>query len=125
MHPSLQWVSFLESTDWEAGRPGILFVEFGLDLLGVYRLVTATPTPPFADVSFAQVLLIGLAVVAGLFFLIQLVAYVMGFALARSITGAVHELFEGTEQVRRATSRTRSTSRRRTSSASWRRRSTP
>jgi HAMP domain-containing protein len=75
-------------------------VEFGLDLLGVYRLVTATPTPPFAGVSFAQVLLIGLAVVAGLFFLIQLVAYVMGFALARSITGAVHELFEGTEQVR-------------------------
>ena len=71
-----------------------------MDLLGVYRLVTATPTPPFADVSFAQVLLIGLAVVAGLFFLIQLVAYVMGFALARSITGAVHELFEGTEQVR-------------------------
>ena len=98
--PSLQWASFLESTDWPAGRPSILFVEFGLDLLGVYRLVTATPTPPFADVSFAQVLLIGLAVVAGLFFLIQLVAYVMGFALARSITGAVHELFEGTEQVR-------------------------
>ncbi len=98
--PSLQWASFLESTEWAAGRPSILFVEFGLDLLGVYRLVTATPTPPFAGVSFAQVLLIGLAVVAGLFFLIQLVAYVMGFALARSITGAVHELFEGTEQVR-------------------------
>jgi len=98
--PSMQWASFLESTEWPAGRPSILFVEFGLDLLGVYRLVTATPTPPFAGVSFAQVLLIGLAVVAGLFFLIQLVAYVMGFALARSITGAVHELFEGTEQVR-------------------------
>jgi serine phosphatase RsbU (regulator of sigma subunit) len=62
--------------------------------------VTATPTPPFANVSFAQVILIGLAVLAGLFFLIQLVAYVMGFALARSITGAVHALFEGTEQVR-------------------------
>ena len=96
----LQWASFLEATEWSAGAPSILFVEFGLDLVGVYRLVTATPTPPFAGVSFAQVLLIGLAVVAGLFFLIQLVAYVMGFALARSITGAVHALFEGTEQVR-------------------------
>jgi serine phosphatase RsbU (regulator of sigma subunit) len=98
--PSLQWASFLQSTAWADGRSSILFVQFGLDLPGVYRLVTATPTPPFADVSFAQVLLIGLAVVAGLFFLIQLVAYVMGFALARSITGAVHALFEGTEQVR-------------------------
>ena len=97
---SLRWASFLESTEWSAGTSSILFVEFGLDLLGVYRLVTATPTPPFANISFAQVLLIGLAVVAGLFFLIQLVAYVMGFALARSITGAVHALFEGTEQVR-------------------------
>jgi sigma-B regulation protein RsbU (phosphoserine phosphatase) len=99
--PSLQWASFLDATEWAGGRPSLLFVEFGLDLVGVYRLVTATPTPAFADVSFAQVLLIGLAVVAGLFFLIQLVAYVMGFALARSITGAVHELFEGTEQVRK------------------------
>jgi serine phosphatase RsbU (regulator of sigma subunit) len=100
LSPSLQWASFLDSTEWSAGTSSILFVEFGLDLLGVYRLVTATPTPPFANISFAQVLLIGLAVVAGLFFLIQLVAYVMGFALARSITGAVHALFEGTEQVR-------------------------
>jgi sigma-B regulation protein RsbU (phosphoserine phosphatase) len=98
--PSVQWVSFVESTDWTSGNPRILLVEFGLDLLGVYRLVTASPTPPFANVSFAEVILYGLAVIAGLFVLILLVAYVMGFALARSITGAVHELFEGTEQVR-------------------------
>jgi phosphoserine phosphatase RsbU/P len=75
-------------------------VEFGLDLLGVYRLVTASPTPPFTNVSLEEVILYGLAVIAGLFVIILLVAYVMGFALARSITGAVHELFEGTEQVR-------------------------
>jgi phosphoserine phosphatase RsbU/P len=68
--------------------------------MGVYRLVTASPNPPFANLSFAEVILYGLAVIAGLFVLILLVAYVMGFALARSITGAVHELFEGTEQVR-------------------------
>ena len=96
----LQWVSFVESTDWKSGDPRILLVEFGLDLFGVYRLVTASPTPPFANVSFAEVILYGLAVIAGLFVIILLVAYVMGFALARSITGAVHELFEGTEQVR-------------------------
>jgi phosphoserine phosphatase RsbU/P len=36
-----------------------------------------------------------------LFLIIQLVAFGMGLALARSITGAVHELFEGTERVGR------------------------
>src|SRR5687767_13348925 len=61
---SLQWVSFVDSTDWASGNPRILLVAFGLDLLGVYRLVTASPTPPFANVSFAQVLLYGLAVIA-------------------------------------------------------------
>ena len=98
---SLRWASFLESTDWADGRRGVVFAELGVDFIGVYRRLMSTPTPPFADVSFAQVLLILMAVVAGLFFLLQLGAYVMGFALARSITGAVHALFEGTEQVRR------------------------
>lgn len=98
---SLRWASFLESTDWAEGRRGVVFAELGVDFIGVYRRLMSTPTPPLVDVSFAQVLLMLMAVVAGLFFLLQLVAYVMGFALARSITGAVHALFEGTEQVRR------------------------
>ena len=34
-----------------------------------------------------------------LFLFIQFVALVFGLALARSITGSVHELFVGTEQV--------------------------
>ena len=39
--------------------------------------------------------------IAGLFLIIQAVAFVMGLSLARSITGSVHELFAGTERVRR------------------------
>jgi sigma-B regulation protein RsbU (phosphoserine phosphatase) len=35
-----------------------------------------------------------------LFLVIQFVAFAMGFGLARSITGSVHELFVGTERVR-------------------------
>ena len=35
-----------------------------------------------------------------LFLIILAVAFLVGFVLARSITGAVHELFEGTEKVR-------------------------
>ena len=39
-------------------------------------------------------------VVAVLFLIIELVALVMGLALARSITSSIHELFMGTERVR-------------------------
>jgi sigma-B regulation protein RsbU (phosphoserine phosphatase) len=41
-----------------------------------------------------------LGVLAILFLIIETVAFLMGFALARSITGSIHQLFEGTERVR-------------------------
>ncbi|HEY6508866.1 MAG TPA: hypothetical protein VIY56_12690, partial [Vicinamibacterales bacterium] len=63
---SLRWASFLESTDWADGQRGVVFVELGVDFVGVYRRLMSTPTPASADVSFAQVLLILMAVVAGL-----------------------------------------------------------
>ena len=50
--------------------------------------------------NFGQVLLFVLAVVGVLFMIIQLVALVIGFVLARQITGAVHDLFTGTQHVR-------------------------
>ena len=46
-------------------------------------------------------LLFLLAAVGTLFAVIQTTAIVMGVGLARSITGSVHALFEGTERVRR------------------------
>ena len=48
-----------------------------------------------------QIIVVGLGIVGVLFLIIQAVAFVMGLTLARSITGSVHELFEGTERVRR------------------------
>src|SRR5204863_1460358 len=39
-------------------------------------------------------------IVGGLFLVIETVAFVVGLALAKSITGSVHELFAGTERVR-------------------------
>ena len=41
-----------------------------------------------------------LVVIGVLFLIIEVVALVMGLALARSITSSVHELFTGTERVR-------------------------
>ena len=52
------------------------------------------------SLNFGQVILILLGMIGTLFLVIQVVAFGMGLALARSITGSVHELFAGTERVR-------------------------
>jgi serine phosphatase RsbU (regulator of sigma subunit) len=66
----------------------------------VYRYLSGPSFEGLGNFSFGQVLLVLLAVVGGLFLVIQGVAFLMGLTLARSITGAVHELFVGTERVR-------------------------
>ena len=53
------------------------------------------------DVGLGDAILVALQIVGGLFLIIEITALVMGFALAKSITGSVHELFVGTEHVRR------------------------
>jgi sigma-B regulation protein RsbU (phosphoserine phosphatase) len=67
----------------------------------VYRHISGTPLRNLGNFTFGQVLLILMGSVGALFLIIQLVAFGMGLALARSITGAVHELFQGTERVGR------------------------
>ena len=96
---SIRWASFLDFTTWDTGKPDRIFVQFDLGLRSVYAHLAAA-TGRVNEVSIAQVLLGILAVVAVLFLIILAVAFLMGFVLARSITGAVHELFEGTEKVR-------------------------
>lgn len=97
----LGWVTFLDFTDWSSGRTGSVSVAIGMSVIGLYERISATPIAPVGDLSFGQVLLLLLVVVGSLFLVIQLVAFLMGFSLARSITGSVHALFEGTERVRR------------------------
>jgi serine phosphatase RsbU (regulator of sigma subunit) len=67
----------------------------------VYRYLSGPSFAPLDNYSLGQIFLFLLAVVDGLFLIIQAVAMVMGLTLARSITGSVHELFAGTERVRR------------------------
>jgi serine phosphatase RsbU (regulator of sigma subunit) len=98
---ALQWVAFVDAVDWNSGRARGLLVPFSLDVPRVYRRLTGSALNRIGDFSFGQLLLIGLGVMGGLFFVIQTLAFVMGMALARSVTGAVHELFIGTARVRR------------------------
>jgi sigma-B regulation protein RsbU (phosphoserine phosphatase) len=96
---SVSWASFVDYTSWDTGMPERIFVRFDLGLRSVYDYL-ATAAGRINEVSIAQLLLVILAVVAVLFLIILAVASLVGFVLARSITGAVHELFEGTEKVR-------------------------
>lgn len=96
----LSWVTFLDYSDWTSGEPGTLLVNTQLNIQDIYGRISAAQGV-VGDRPFGQaLLLVLLVVVGGLFFVIEVVALVVGSALARSITGSVHELFTGTERVR-------------------------
>jgi len=92
----LPWVSFLDLLDWSSGehRRGALSFQVRPSVL--YGLLVSG-----GGFDLAGVLVVTLVLIGVMFLTIEAVALVMGFALAKSITGAVHELFMGTERVRR------------------------
>jgi serine phosphatase RsbU (regulator of sigma subunit) len=96
---ALSWVTLVDYTDWATGRTATVAWAIALNIPQVYDRLSATEAR-IGNRSFGQILLVLLTIVAALFLVIEVVALVMGFALARSITGSVHELFVGTEKVR-------------------------
>ncbi len=80
--------------DWSTGLRGRGAVDFRVDPMVFYQEVVEG-----GEVALG-VFVWGLLWLAVIFFTIEAAAMVMGFALAGSITGAVHELFAGTERVR-------------------------
>jgi sigma-B regulation protein RsbU (phosphoserine phosphatase) len=96
-----RWVVFLNHVDWPTGEPENASVQILLNTWEIYnRISVVSPTGFGAAMNFGQLLLLVLAVVGVLFLIIQFVALVIGFVLARQITGAVHDLFTGTQHVR-------------------------
>jgi serine phosphatase RsbU (regulator of sigma subunit) len=93
------WVTFMEYADWDTGDTRTLTASFSLAPAAVWERISGTSLSRLGNFNFGQILLIMLAVVGGLFLVIQAIALVMGLTLARSITGSVHELFAGTERV--------------------------
>jgi serine phosphatase RsbU (regulator of sigma subunit) len=91
------WVAFLQGTSWTDGKPISTTVNIGVHIGDLYDRLGAAQV---GRGTFGSVLMVVLLIVATLFLFIEAGALVMGLALARSITGAVHELFEGTERVR-------------------------
>jgi phosphoserine phosphatase RsbU/P len=93
------WFSLVPTTDWTTGAKRYTTVRIRVSAADVYERIV--PAEQLGSLSLNQMLLVIVAIVGGLFLLIQLAAFGMGLALARSITGSVHELFAGTERVRR------------------------
>jgi sigma-B regulation protein RsbU (phosphoserine phosphatase) len=97
----LPWVAILDYTDWNTGEKDTLTAGFRVGPAAVYRYLSGPTLEGLRGRSFGQILLIILAAIAAMFLVIQAVAMAMGLTLVRSITGSVHELFAGTERVRR------------------------
>jgi serine phosphatase RsbU (regulator of sigma subunit) len=92
-----RWVGFLQGTDWESGQSVSTTVDIHVNLFDIYDRLSSVA---IGARTLGYFLLAFMVVVAVLFLLIEAAALMMGLALARSITGSVHELFEGTERVR-------------------------
>jgi serine phosphatase RsbU (regulator of sigma subunit) len=90
-------VTFLEQRDWNTGTRGTVLASSRISIGEIYSRIS---TQAFGDQRFSQGLLVVLIVIGLLFLVVQAVAFIAGLALARSITGSVHELFVGTERVR-------------------------
>jgi sigma-B regulation protein RsbU (phosphoserine phosphatase) len=88
----------MEFRDWNTGETGTVTVTKGLSVADLYNSISAGEGR--VSRAFGQGLLIVLFVIAALFLIIQFIALIAGLALAKSITGSVHELFTGTERVR-------------------------
>lgn len=89
-----QWVAMVDQVDWGTGTTGALHVQIGFSVAEIYNRLSAS------QALLGDFLGTLLLFIAGLFLIIQIGALAMGFALARSITGSIHELFAGTERIR-------------------------
>jgi sigma-B regulation protein RsbU (phosphoserine phosphatase) len=92
-----RWMVLVEHLDWASGASGTVSVQLALSLVEMYRRITYESA---LGGAVNNVLLLMLLAVGALFLLIQGVALLIGLALARQITGAVHDLFTGTQHLR-------------------------
>lgn len=97
---SRRWVVVLEYVDWSTGERATLAEAIRINLWDLYNRLSTVSTAGASSFNFGRLLLVVLALVGGLFLVIQSVALVIGLGLARQITGAIHDLFTGTEHVR-------------------------
>jgi serine phosphatase RsbU (regulator of sigma subunit) len=95
----LSWVARARYVDWSTGESCEVTIGIRMTLGEMFARIGSIPGDSVTN-NFTYYLLGILALIGVCFLLIQIVAFITGLALARSITGSVHELFTGTERVR-------------------------
>ena len=92
---------FMDCTDWATGTIGRVSVHLDAPLTRLYgRIASAQQVPRFSGLGDRDPFMFVLFLVGSLLLIVQGGALAAGGMLARTITGAVHELFVGTERVR-------------------------
>jgi sigma-B regulation protein RsbU (phosphoserine phosphatase) len=97
--PFQRTIAFIDVADWATGRTSAAAIQVHAPVGQLSQRIAAVQSAQFGS-NITRGLEVFLVVLAVLFTIIQGSALVMGGALARSITHAVHELFVGTERVR-------------------------
>ena len=90
--------SFMDYRDWATGASGPMSLTSALSVAELYDRISAAEGT--VGRRLGQGLLVVLFVIGALFLIIEAMALIVGFALAKSLTGSVHALFTGTERVR-------------------------
>jgi sigma-B regulation protein RsbU (phosphoserine phosphatase) len=90
--------SFIDYHDWATGASGPMSITSALSVPELYDRISAAEGS--VGRTLGQGLLIVLFAIGALFLIIEVMALIAGFALAKSLTGSVHALFTGTERVR-------------------------
>ncbi len=95
----VSWVLFLDFIDWATGDHGSLSVGVRVAPQSIYDRISSAQGQIMGMTAWEWTLF-WLAFIGLLFLVIEIAAFIMGLALARSITGSVHALFAGTERLR-------------------------
>jgi len=96
----LTQVAYLDVRDWTTGNAGQVAVQIKLSIGEIYALISGAKTHTSDARTIGQGMLLLLSAIGLLFLIIEFVALIAGLALAKSITGSIHELFIGTSRVR-------------------------
>ena len=101
---TIPWWTLFQTRSFDDPRSvesDLVFVQFGFPVINFYRSIASGalqlgPNGP----NLGQLLVTAMIFLAVLFLVIQVSAIFVGLVLARSITGSVHALSQGTEHVR-------------------------
>jgi serine phosphatase RsbU (regulator of sigma subunit) len=101
---TLPWWTLLQSRSLDQPRSqetDLVFVQFGFAPMMLYQSIAESALQLGPDgPDLGRLVLFALALLAILFLVIEVAAIFVGLMLARSITGSVHALSQGTEHVR-------------------------